>query len=576
MIYRKLKKYVPKMLHYVWIAIFLALVAAFCIIVSYYYMYDFLKAIIIRKDMEWALKLSLKIIVFLIANTVFYFMSTWFTHKLAFRLETNLKKEGIHHLMKASFAFYDGNESGRVRKIIDDNTGLTHSSVAHLIPDLSTAVFVPVLGMFLSFTIDYRLGILFLFSLILGVVLIQKMMGNQNFMKSYMEAQERMNATAVEYVRGMQVLKVFRTNVKAIKEFYKSVVDYSKLALQYSMSCRKWYVIFQVFFNMVFLLLLFFFYMENTSPKVFLVKFMFYVVFNGILFAAFMKIMYVGMYVFQASSAIEKIENLFEKMKEKEMPKGDIEEIKDYTITFDQVSFGYTDRMIIEDLSLELKAGRTYALVGASGSGKSTLAKLLSGFYPLAKGEIRLGDIPLSAYSSCALAKNIANVFQDAKLFKRSIYDNVKIGNPKASKEEVLRALHLAQCDEILEKFPDRENTKIGAKGVHLSGGEMQRITIARAILKDAGLIIMDEASAGADPENEYELQRALSNLMKGKTVIMIAHRLSSIKDVDEILVVDKGAVIERGSHVQLMEKDSKYKRLQEEYMRANEWRVKL
>lgn len=575
MIYKKLKKYASEKLLFAFLGIFCAFIAALFSVLSYYYIYRFLEQLIVFNDIDYTLRLALKIVLFLVVSTVVYFLAVLSTHILAFRLETNLKKEGIKHLMQASFGFYDKNESGRIRKIIDDNTALTHMSVAHLIPDLSTAVFLPFLGGFLAFYIDYRLGILFVSSLIFGLLLINKMMGDRHFMMEYLKAIEKMNSGAVEFVRGINVLKIFKTDVVNLKDFYNSVIHYSDLALRYSMSCRNWYVLFQVFFNTVFLIAIFIFYVAHDDAKVMLTKFMFYVVFNGIIYISFMKIMYVGMYVMQSNQSIEKIEQLFTEMEEQKLVSGSLQTFEDNSIEFKNVSFGYEDNTVIENLSFKLEEGKTYALVGSSGSGKSTIAKLISGFYRLNEGHILLGRHALEEYSSEALSKNIAHVFQDAKLFKKTIYENVQLGNPKASYQEVMSALHLAQCDDILAKFSDREKTLIGARGVHLSGGEVQRIAIARAILKNAKIVIMDEASAAADPENEFELQKALSNLMRGKTVIMIAHRLSSIKNVDEIIVIEQGRIIERGNHELLMGNNSRYKRLQEEFICANEWRVR-
>ena len=256
------------------------------------------------------------------------------------------------------------------------------------------------------------------------------------------------------------------------------------------------------------------------------------------------------------------------------MKHGEHEVFKDCNIEFDHVSFGYSDNMVLEDLSFQLGEGKTYALVGSSGSGKSTIAKLISGFYNVDKGEIRIGGVSLNAYSNEAIINNISFVFQNAKLFKTSIYENIALAKRDAKREEVMEALRLAGCQSIIDKFKDAEETVIGSKGVYLSGGEKQRIAIARAILKNANIVIMDEASASIDPDNEFELQKAFKNLMKNKTVIMIAHRLSSIREVDEILVLDEGKIVERGSDEELMSKESKYKRLQEMYGIANEWRV--
>ena len=575
MIYKKLKTYVPERIALAYIGILTALGAAALSIISYYYLYGFLRKVIVDGDVAGAVPLAVRVAAFLIANTAVYFLALWTTHILAFRLETNLKKQGIRHLMHASFSFYDKNESGRIRKIIDDNTAMTHSSVAHLIPDLTTAVFAPLLGIPLAFYVDWRMGVLFTVSFLTGALFIRKMMGDRNFMSQYMAASDRMNAGAVEYVRGIHVLKIFKTGVRSLKEFYRSVTEYADLALQYSMSCRSWYVLFQVFFNAVFLVTLFFGYGGGTEPRVHLAKFLYYALFNGVLYLALNKVMYVGMYTYQASACIEKIETLFGEMEEKKLSTGQRERLEDASIEFRDLSFGYGGQRIVERLSLRLEGGKTYALVGASGSGKSTLAKLISGFYRLDGGQILLGGHDITEYTEQALARSIANVFQDAKLFKKSIYENVRLGRPNAGRDEVMEALHLAQCDEILDKLDKREDTVIGSKGVHLSGGEVQRIAIARAILKNARIVILDEASAAADPENEYELQLAFANLMKGKTVVMIAHRLSSITGVDEILVIDGGRVIERGSHRELTAYDSAYRRLQEEFMRANEWRVR-
>jgi len=271
---------------------------------------------------------------------------------------------------------------------------------------------------------------------------------------------------------------------------------------------------------------------------------------------------------------MEKIEALIREMQSGKMPHGYIVRAENTDIDFHHVSFAYEDKKIFDDLSLHLDGEKIYALVGSSGGGKSTLAKLIAGYYLPQKGEVRIGGHALTDYTEEALTNAVAMVFQNAKLFKTSIYENVQIGKPEAAHDEVMAALKMACCEDILGKFPDREKTVIGSKGVHLSGGEKQRIAIARAILKNAPIIILDEASAAADPENEYEIQKAFSHLMKGKTVIMIAHRLTSIRQADEILVVEEGKILERGSHQSLMEKKGRYADLQHLYAQANDWKV--
>ena len=310
------------------------------------------------------------------------------------------------------------------------------------------------------------------------------------------------------------------------------------------------------------------------SAKMILLELIMILFLSGVLFVSFMRMMWYSMYISQGNYAVDTLESLYKDMLKDKLKHGKVDDFKNYNIEFDNVSFTYNDKPVIENLYFKLQEGKSYALVGSSGSGKSTVAKLISGFYNVDEGCIKIGGTSISEYSDEALIKAISFVFQDSKLFKKSIYENVALANRDATKDDVMKALKLAGCDLILDKFPERENTVIGSKGVYLSGGEKQRIAIARAILKDSKIIIMDEASASIDPDNEYELQKAFKNLMKDKTVIMIVHRLSTIKDVDEILVMDNGRIIERGSDKELMSKDSNYKRLQGMFNSANEWRV--
>lgn len=281
------------------------------------------------------------------------------------------------------------------------------------------------------------------------------------------------------------------------------------------------------------------------------------------------------MHIMQANTAVDKLEELFDDMQKDKLDYGDKASFENYDIEFENVSFKYDQDYILNNLSFKLEQNKSYALVGSSGSGKSTIAKLISGFYKVNSGCIKIGGKPIGDYTQQAIINNIAFVFQDSKLFKKTIFENVAMADRDATYGDVMNVLEQAECNSILDKFSERENTLIGSKGVYLSGGEKQRIAIARAMLKKSNIVIMDEASAAIDPENEHELQKAFKNLMKNKTVIMIAHRLSSIKHLDEILVFDDGEIVERGTHDELMKKDTKYKKLQKLYEEANEWRVK-
>ena len=575
-VYKKILSYVPKERYLAYIGILLSMLSVVFKVWGYYYLSKFLIEIIVYNNIENAKYYGFCMVGLLIIGITLYGIAGLVTHVLGFRLETNLRKYGIEGLSKASFSFFDTHPSGKTRKIIDDNATDTHMIVAHLIPDNAGAILMPILLLVLGFFVSLKVGIILIILSIVGGISLSMMTGEKEFMKIYQESLETLSSETVEYVRGIQVIKIFGISVESFKALNTAIKNYSKYSLEYAMSCKRGFVGFQWFFfsfiAMVIPILLLFFNIED--PKMLAVELIMVLFLSGALFVSLMAIMYVSMYAFMGQSVVEKLESIFEEMNSNKLTFGSNEEFENYNITFENVSFGYTDKKIINDLSFSLEENKSYALVGSSGSGKSTIAKLISGFYKVDSGVIKIGNRSISSYSEEALINNIAFVFQNVKLFKTSIYDNVKIGKADASYEEVMTAMNLAGCNSILDKFSEREQTQIGIKGVYLSGGEKQRIAIARAILKDAKIIIMDEASAAVDPENEYELQRAFSNLIKDKTVIMIAHRLPSIRNVDEILVMDNGGIIERGTDRELMALDGEYKKLQSLYNKANEWRV--
>lgn len=569
-------KYVPEKKWYIVISVICSALSAFLTVGAYYYVYKFLIKLL-SLNLQSAWDAGMKVVLLLISGSIVYYISVILSHIFAFRLETNLRKYGINLLSKASFKFFDLYPSGLVRKLIDDNASNTHTAVAHLIPDNARGMFSPLLAIMLGFFIDIKLGVTLLALVGISVFILSKMMGEQKFMEKYQKSLEVLSDETVEYVRGIQVVKIFRTSITTFRSLYEAIMNYSKNAYEYAQSCKIPYTIYNwIFFGLVCIVLPVLFFFEdivNIDIRI-LVELLMLFFLTGVIFAAFMKIMYIGMHTFQGSECIRKLEDLYESMEKERMVFGSVSEFKNYNIDFENVTFAYKDRNVIENLSFSLDEGKIYALVGESGSGKTTIAKLISGFYSVNEGVIKIGDIPIQNYSYETLSKNIAFVFQNSKLFKTDIYTNVAIGRKNATRKEVLNALHLASCDSILDKLPNRENTVIGSKGINLSVGEKQRIAIARAILKDAKIIIMDEASASTDPENEYEIQKAFKSLIRGKTVIMIAHRLSAIKNVDEILVMEKGKIIERGSDLSLSKYESKYDAYKKMYGKANEWRL--
>jgi len=436
----------------------------------------------------------------------------------------------------------------------------------------------PVLVLILGFFISLRVGLVLVALIIPSLILLKFMMGEQQFMKIYQASLEKLSSETVEYIRGMQVIKIFGVDVRSFKALNTAIKEYAQNALNYSLSCKKPYVLFQeLFFAIVAILipLILLFVSADADLKLISLELIMVFFLSGVLFTYITKVMYLSMYTFQAQDAVSKLENLYEEMQEDVLQFGDKTEFENHDIEFENVSFGYKkDSLVLDDLSFKLQENKSYALVGASGSGKSTIAKLISGFYNVNSGAVKIGGENITSYSKEALINEISFVFQDPKLFKTTIYENVALANKNAGREEVFEAMRLAGVDGIISKFKNRENTVIGSKGIYLSGGEKQRVAIARAILKDAKIVIFDEASAAIDPDNEHELQKAFSNLMKEKTVIMIAHRLTTIRNVDEILVFEDGKIIERGSDKELMERDSVYKHFQETYKIANDWRV--
>lgn len=546
-LYKKLFHYVQDKRIWAYFSMALSAAAVCSYMGAYWFLWQSIVSILVIPVYEKAMYDAIIVVILMILRGILNIASATCSHYLGFRLETNLRKTGLHKLLDASSSFFDHNSSGEIRKIIDDNAAETHKTVAHLIPDNVTAVMTPVLMFVLMFAIDYRLGILLILTTVIGVLQYRKMSGGTEFLSGYSAALQKMSAATVEYVRGMQIIKIFGVTVQYYKTLINSIKEYKQYVYQYSLSCKNPYVGFQVLFNVFYAFAVpaaVVFISYGEPAMLILAKIVFFAVFSGAVFTSFTSIMFTGQDNFGAQNTLNQLDELTTSMDQAKLPHGNEETFQDFNIEFRHVDFKYDDNFVLKDFSLTLHQNKTYALIGSSGGGKSTIAKLISGFYPVDGGEILIGGKNIQSYSEKALIQNIAFVFQRSQLLKTSIYENVRIGNPQATRRQIMDALDAANCTSILDKFPQREMTVIGAKGVYLSGGEVQRIAIARAILKNANIVIMDEASAAADPENEYELQQAFQKLMSGKTVIMIAHRLSSIQNVDQILFVQNSAFL--------------------------------
>ncbi len=514
-----------------------------------------------------------------VASIVLYFAALMSSHLAAFRVESNLRKEAMRQIVRMPLGFFDINTSGRIRKIIDDNAGVTHSFLAHQLPDLAATFLVPLVAVILIFMFDWILGLACIVPVIIAMLVMGFMMNaeGRQFMKSYMTSLEEMNTEAVEYVRGIPVVKVFQQTIYSFKNFHRCIMNYNKMVFGYTRMWEKPMSLYTVIINgFVFFLaplaILLIGYSGNYASV--LLNFFLFVLITPVFSQSIMKSMYLNQALGQASEAIGRLENLvaYEHLTVVAHP----QPVKEFSIQFEKVSFSYpgANQKAVDDISFTITQGRTVALVGASGGGKTTIARLVPRFWEATEGKVLIGGINVREIAPEELMKHISFVFQNTKLFKTSLLENIKYGNPNATMEEVERAVDMAQCREIINKLPLGLNTKIGTEGTYLSGGEQQRIVLARAILKNAPIIVLDEATAFADPENEHLIQQALKELTKGKTVLMIAHRLSSITDADNILVIDKGKIAEQGTHAKLLEKQGIYYNMWNEYQQSVRWTI--
>lgn len=514
-----------------------------------------------------------------VASIVLYFAALMSSHLAAFRVESNLRKEAMRQIVRIPLGFLDINTSGRIRKIIDDNAGVTHSFLAHQLPDLAATFLVPLVAAILIFVFDWILGLACIVPVIIAMLVMGFMMNaeGRQFMKSYMTSLEEMNTEAVEYVRGIPVVKVFQQTIYSFKNFHRCIMNYNKMVFGYTRMWEKPMSLYTVIINgFVFFLaplaILLIGYSGNYASV--LLNFFLFVLITPVFSQSIMKSMYLNQALGQASEAIGRLENLvaYEHLTVVEHP----QPVKEFSIQFEKVSFSYpgANQKAVDDVSFTIPQGNTVALVGASGGGKTTIARLVPRFWEATEGKVLIGGINVREIAPEELMKYISFVFQNTKLFKTSLLENIKYGNPDATMEEVERAVDMAQCREIINKLPLGLNTKIGTEGTYLSGGEQQRIVLARAILKNAPIIVLDEATAFADPENEHLIQQALKELTKGKTVLMIAHRLSSITDADNILVIDKGKIAEQGTHANLLGKQGIYYHMWNEYQQSVRWTI--
>ncbi|MFB1050019.1 ABC transporter ATP-binding protein [Paraliobacillus sp. JSM ZJ581] len=514
-----------------------------------------------------------------VASIVLYFIALTFSHLAAFRVETNMRRVAMEKVIHMPLGFFNKNTTGRIRKIIDDNASVTHGFVAHQMPDLAATILMPLTILILIFIFDWRLGLACLVPIIFSFFIMGSLMSKKgkHFLKNYMTALEHMNTEAVEYVRGIPVVKVFQQTVFSFKNFYNSIIQYKNMVFAHTKMWEKSMSAYTVVINsFVFILVpVAILIMNATSDYTLTMLNLFlYVLITPVFSQCIMRSMHLNQAIGQANEAVTRIDNLAEIMPLSSLPAS--KPIKSHHIQFKNVSFSYpdTNNKAVNQVSFTIPEGKTIALVGASGSGKTTIARLLPRFWDVDEGEIFIGETNIKDIDPKELMNHISFVFQNTRLFKTTLLENIKYGNPSATDEAVENAIDKAQCREIINKLPDGLNTKIGTEGTYLSGGEQQRIVLARAILKDAPIVILDEATAFADPENEHLIQEAFKKLTIGKTVLMIAHRLTSVTSADNILVISEGEIIEQGTHAALLQKEAVYASMWKEFSKSIDWKI--
>ncbi len=519
----------------------------------------------------------------MVASFLLLYASTICSHIAAFKILYLLKLAFTKHLASLPLGFHTANSTGKLRKMLDENIEKIEGFLAHQLPDLAGAMTAPLVMVIILLAFDWRMGLACLVPLMAAFFIQIKAFSGEKakeMMETFQNHLEDMNNSAVEYVRGISVVKVFNQTVFSFRRFYDSIMAYKDIALRYTFSWKNSWVAFVVILNAIAVFLIpvgIFLGGQSNNYQAFALSFLFYLIFSAALPGPIMKLMYVSSAGRQISSGVARLDKIFA---EQPLPLPLYPQITaGNDILFEGVSFSYTlgetKVEALKNISFQARQGEVTALVGASGSGKSTIAHLIPRFWDVREGAVKLGGVDVRAMDPDYLLNKVGFVFQDLFLFKQSILDNICIGKPEATATEIIAAARAAQCHEFINKLPDKYGTVIGTQGVHLSGGEQQRIVIARAILKNAPVIVLDEATAFADPENEQLIQLALKELIKDKTVIIIAHRLSTIQNADRILVMDEGRLIQQGTHRQLLAEDGKYRRLWDTYTQTLSWSIR-
>lgn len=567
----------------VYLSWILAVLSAWIALVPFYDVWRIIKEILeVKPDYANATHITAygwQAVEFALLAMAVYIVALMCSHKAAFRVQSNMRVSMMEHIMKLPLGYVESQGTGKIRKVVNDSSAATETFIAHNLPDKAVSAATPVGLLVMMMVFDWRLGLISLIPAAIAFILMGTLMMGPKMaedMKQYQNSLETMSAEAVEYVRGIPVVKTFGQTVFSFKRFKAAIDDYEKWTLDYTKSMMLPMIGFTTASNGIFAALIIAAYTlgGNQITTQFALNLIFYILITSTLTTTLMKVAYAGESQMIVEDALNRMDGIFAVSP---LPQSDKKSIpKDSSISIENVTFAYDESKdnAIDGITMHVKAGEHVALVGPSGGGKTTLASLIARFWDVKSGSIRLGDADVKDIDAKELMNQVSYVFQDSKLLKMSILENVRMGRPDAGDDEVMKALQAAQCMDIIEKFPDGVNTVIGSKGIYVSGGEAQRLSIARAFLKNAPVLILDEATAFADPDNERLVQKAFENLAKDKTVIMIAHRLSTVTDADCIYVLKDGRIAESGTHDELTAKNGIYTHMWNEYNKSVNWQV--
>lgn len=556
----------------------LAALSALVGMVPYYDLWRIIKIAVSGENLSQISGLAWQAVGIMILSMLMYVGALMCTHVSAFRVQANLRTRLMKHIVTLPLGVFDQAGTGKIRRIVNESSAATETYIAHNLADKAVASATPVGLVVLMLAFDWRIGLICLIPAVIGFLFMMGMMGKemQEKMREYQNALEIMSNEATEYVRGVPVVKTFGQTVFSFKRFKNALDDYEKWCVSYTISLRKSMMGFMTGINAIFVALVFagFLLSGNGVTSELILNMMYYIIITPLLTVTLTKIAYAGEQEMQVIDSIKRIDGILniQPLSETDQAK----QPKDYSVELKNIRYRYPDAEndAIHNLSLSIPSGQHVAFVGPSGGGKTTTAALIARFFDVQEGTIEIGGVNVKDIPQNTLMKMVSFVFQDNKLLKGTILDNVRLAKPEATDAEVMEALKKAQCMDIIKKLPDGIHTVIGTKGTYLSGGEQQRIAIARAVLKNAPILILDEATAFADPDNEAMVQKAFEELSVGKTLIMIAHRLTTVADADRIFVLKDGTCAESGSHKELMEQNGLYKEMFEEYTRSIEWKV--